>query len=76
MRFRIDIETYGTEEVIDSFECVNYKDALQWWNKNWVDKFIAEKCNFSLYANGKQLKFSQAFDLGFYDKIKNRRAKK
>lgn len=76
MRFRIDIETYGTEEVIDSFECVNYKDALQWWNKNWVDKFIAEKCNFSLYVNGKQLKFSQAFDLGFYDKIKNRRAKK
>lgn len=73
MLWKIDIEQYGTENVITSFCSRKVGEVLQWWNDNWAKDFVADKVNFSVYANGKQLTFDQAFDLGFYDIMKNKK---
>lgn len=70
MLWRIDIETPDGEKVLTKFSSRTFAEVLKWWNDNWADEFVAERINFSVYADKKQLKFSQAFDLGFYDKMK------
>lgn len=75
----IDIETADGDNILTKFCSRNLAEVLKWWNEKWVDDFVAGRINFSVYAGNKQLTFSQAYDLGFYDKVqekKQRRAKK
>ena len=70
MLWHIDIETADGDKILTKFCSRTLAEVLKWWNEKWADEFVADRINFSVYADKKPLTFSQAFDLGFYDKIK------
>ena len=80
MNWKVEIRNYDAEtlmhgDVVDKFESTNLKVAIQWWNEKWIDKWCGSiKYSMQVYANNKELDFVQICDLGFLDKLKNRRA--
>lgn len=75
MSWRVEIRTYDVEtfthgDVVDKFESTDFKVAIQWWNKNWIYKWSGSmKYSMQVYANNKELDFTQIFDLGFFAPI-------
>ena len=75
MNWRVEIRNYNAEtlthgDVVDKFESTDLKVAIHWWNKNWIYKWSGSmQYSMQVYANNKELDFTQIFDLGFFTPI-------